>query len=172
MKRRNRKVTSIVTAAMIAALYVVLSYVSHAFGLASGAIQIRISEALTILPVFTPAAIPGVTIGCLLFNLLSGAPAPDVVFGTIASLLGALGTHRIAKLLKGRKVMPYLLAVPPIFANACIIPWVLKVAYHLSETYWYFFITVGLGEVISCGVFGIILYFSVKPFANSLFRHI
>ena len=69
---RNKKVLLIVQAALIAAIYVVLTYFISAFNLASGAIQVRISEALTILPVFTPAAIPGLFIGCLLSNLLTG----------------------------------------------------------------------------------------------------
>ena len=170
MKRRNQKVMSIVTAAMIAALYVVLSFFSSLFGLASGAIQIRISEALNILPVFTPAAIPGVTIGCLLFNLLSGAPMPDVVFGTIATFLGVLMTGNIAKRLQGKKYMPFLAALPPIFSNACIIPWILKTAYGMEELYWYLFLTVGIGELLSVGVFGLFLYCSLKPFQKMLFR--
>lgn len=170
MKRRNRRVTFIVTAAMIAALYVVLSLVSNAFGLASGAIQLRISEALTILPAFTPAAVPGLAIGCLLFNLLSGAAMPDVIFGTIATLLGAIGSWRIATLWRGKRFMPFLLPLPPVFWNACIIPWVLKVAYGLTDVYWYLFATVGLGELLSCGVLGLLLYSSVKPVARFLFK--
>ena len=172
MKRRNQNVTFLVTAAMIAALYVVLSFLSNAFGLASGAIQIRVSEALTILPAFTPAAVPGLAIGCLLFNLLSGAAMPDVVFGTIATLLGAIVTKHLAKQLKDKKYMPFLLPVPPVFANACIIPWVLKTAYGLGDAYWYLFATVGLGEIISCGILGLILYFSLKPFRRILFHDI
>ena len=95
--RKNSNIMSLVTAAMISALYVVLSFVSNAFGLASGAIQIRISEALTILPYFTVAAIPGVTIGCILFNLLSGAAILDVIFGGLASFIGAISSWFIGK---------------------------------------------------------------------------
>ena len=81
---RNSKVQFIVHAAMIAAIYVVLTYFISAFNLASGAIQVRISEALTILPYFTPAAIPGLFVGCLLANLLTGAAIYDVIFGARA----------------------------------------------------------------------------------------
>ena len=158
------------TAAMIAALYVVLSFFISTFGLASGAIQIRISEALTVLPVFTASAVPGVTIGCLLFNILSGAAMPDIIFGTIATFIGAIFTRDIACRFKNKKWMPYLLPIPPIFANACIIPWVLKIAYGLGDAYWYLFVTIGLGEIISCGVLGLILYFTLKPFRQILFR--
>lgn len=171
MKRRNQTVTMIVTAAMIAALYVVLSFLINTFSLASGAIQFRVSEALTILPAFTSAAVPGVTIGCFLFNLLSGAPLPDIIFGTIATFLGAIGSRLIAKQLRGKKWMPYILPLPPIFANACIIPWVLKTAYGVTDVYWYLFATVGIGEVLSCGVLGIILYISLRPFAHILFHN-
>ena len=170
MKRRNQRVIFVVTAAMIAALYVVLSFVSNAFGLASGAIQLRISEALTVLPAFTPAAIPGLAVGCLLFNLLSGAAMPDVVFGTFATLLGAIGSWGIAKAWKGKSFMPFLLPLPPVFWNACIIPWILKTAYGFTDVYWYLFATVGIGELLSCGVFGLILYFALKPVARFLFK--
>ena len=98
---RNKKVLFIVQAAMIAALYVVLTYITNLLGLASGSIQIRFSEALCILPVFTPAAIPGLWLGCLLANTLTGAIVYDIVFGSIATLLGAVGTY----LLRRHKVL-------------------------------------------------------------------
>ena len=168
MKRKSN-IMSLVTAAMIAALYVVLSFVSNMFGLASGAIQIRISEALTILPYFTAAAIPGVTIGCILFNLLSGAALLDVIFGGLASLIGAIGSWFLGKAAKKVSWMKFLVPVPPILANAFIVPWVLKTAYGFTDVYWYLFLTVGIGEILSCGVLGIILYISLKPFRKFLF---
>ncbi len=76
---------------MIAAIYIVMTMFINTFNLASGTIQVRISEALTVLPFFTPAAVPGLFIGCLLSNLLTGAMLPDVIFGSLATLLGALG---------------------------------------------------------------------------------
>ena len=94
---RNKKVLFLTQAAVIAAIYVVLTIFISAFNLASGAIQVRISEALTILPFFTPAAIPGLAIGCLLSNLLTGAAVYDVVFGSLATLLGAVGTYLLRK---------------------------------------------------------------------------
>ena len=84
----NKKTTFIVHAAVIAALYVVLTLIANALGLANHAIQIRISEALTILPLFTPAAIPGLFIGCILANFLTGCLIWDIVFGSLATLLG------------------------------------------------------------------------------------
>ena len=139
-------------ASLIAALYVVLTIISNFAGLASGVIQLRLSEMLTILPVFTPAAIPGLAVGCAVANLATGCALWDVAFGTLATTLGALGTYYI-----GRK---YLYAGPafPIAANALIVPKVLQVVYGAEGTYWYFMLTVGIGEILSCGVLGIILY--------------
>ena len=161
---------SLVTAAMIAALYVVLSFAVRLLGLDSGAIQVRVSEALTILPYFTPAAIPGLTIGCLLFNLLSGAAVLDVIFGTLATLAGAVGSRFIGKAAKKVSWLKYLVAVPPILANAFIVPWILKTAYGLSDAYWYLVATVGIGEIISCGVLGMMLMTALMPIRNVLFE--
>lgn len=150
MKKTNKSTVSVrylTTAAIIAALYVVLTGVSAMLGLASGVIQVRLSEALTVLPYFTPAAVPGVTIGCLLANLLTGAPLPDIIFGTLASLLGVLG----ASFLRKHK---YLVAIPTILSNAIIIPLVLQYAYSVPDAFWYLVLTVGAGEVISAGFFG------------------
>lgn len=143
-------------ASLIAALYVVLTIISNFAGLASGVIQLRLSEMLTILPVFTPAAIPGLAVGCAVANLATGCALWDVVFGTLATTLGALGTYYI-----GRKY-PYAGPAFPIAANALIVPKVLQVVYGAEGTYWYFMLTVGIGEILSCGVLGIILYRMLK----------
>ena len=140
----------LVQAAMIAALYVVLTYIANAMGLASSAIQIRFSEALTILPYFTPAAIPGLFVGCFLSNILTGCAIPDIIFGSIATLIGALLTRRLRK-------CKWLAPVPPILANTLIVPFVLLYAYGIQPL-WLSFITVGIGEVISCGVLGMLLF--------------
>ena len=122
---RNKKVLFLTQAAVIAAIYVVLTIFISAFNLASGAIQVRISEALTILPFFTPAAIPGLAIGCLLSNLLTGAAVYDVVFGSLATLLGAVGTYLLRK-------HKFLCTLPPVIANMVIIPFVLRYGYGLA----------------------------------------
>ena len=139
-------------ASLIAALYVMLTIISNFAGLASGVIHLRLSEMLTILPVFTPAAIPGLAVGCAVANLATGCALWDVAFGTLATTLGALGTYYI-----GRK-FPYAGPAFPIAANALIVPKVLQVVYGAEGTYWYFMLTVGIGEILSCGVLGIILY--------------
>lgn len=160
MKRNQTR--EIAFGGIIAALYVILTYVANAFGLASGVIQVRISEALTILPVFTVAAIPGVTIGCLLANLLTGCAFWDIVFGSVATLLGAVGTRLLRR-------HPYIAWIPPVVSNMAIIPVVLQKVYNVPDAWWYLVITVGIGEVISCGVLGIILYqVSCKVLPNDL----
>lgn len=142
-------------AAMIAALYVVLTFLSNALGLANGAIQLRISEALTVLPFFTPAAIPGLFVGCLLSNILTGCAPFDILFGSIATLLGAVGTG----LLKRWK---WAAPVSPILANTLIVPFVLMYVYELPGGIFYFMLTVGIGEVLSCGLLGMLLLHIVK----------
>lgn len=149
-------------AAIIAALYVVLTYLAGMLGLASGAIQIRFSEALTILPVFTPAAIPGLFAGCILSNLFTGCALPDIVFGSLATLIGAVCTRKLRKL-------PYLAPVPPIIANTVIVPFVLLYAYGVKPL-WLSFLTVFAGELISCGILGMLLYFVMKKQAAHIFE--
>lgn len=146
----NRKTRFLTQSALIAALYVVLTYISAAMGLASGAVQIRISEALTILPMFSFAAVPGLFAGCLAANILTGAAIWDIVFGAAATLLGALGTYYLGK-------NRYLAALFPIAANTLIIPFVLKLAYGVAEGYLFLFFTIFVGEFISCGICGVIL---------------
>lgn len=138
--------------AIIGALYIILTLISNAAGLANGVIQIRISEALCCLPMMIPAAVPGLFVGCLLSNLLTGAAFLDVVFGSIATLIGAIGTYYMRNV--KRKILGLL---PPIIANTAIIPVVLLKVYGFEGSFWYFVITVLIGEVISAGVLGYIL---------------
>ena len=152
---RNSKALMVATGGVIAAMYVVLTVIANALGLASGAIQVRFSEALTILPVFTPAAIPGLTVGCVLANLITGCAPWDVVFGSLATLIGALGTWLLRK-------KPMLAWIPPVISNVAIVPIVLQKVYGVPDAWWYLALTVGAGEIISCGVLGLLLYHSLK----------
>ncbi len=161
---KTKKVMFLTHAATIAALYVVLTLIANAMGLANYAIQVRFSEALTILPFFTPAAIPGLFVGCLLSNLLTGGAVLDVIFGSLATLLGAAGTY----LLRRHK---WLAPVPPIIANTLIIPFVLSYVYHFEGSIPYFMITVGIGEVISCGILGMILLNVLQKYAVFTYTH-
>ena len=161
MNKKGRY-SALTQAGIIAALYVVLTYLAAGFDLASGAVQVRVSEALTILPYFTQAAIPGLTIGCLLANLLVGSLPSDIVFGTLATLLGALGTRALRN-------NRYLCALPPVVSNMLIIPFVLSYAYHIPGSIPLMMLTVGLGEFLSCFILGELLIDALRPFREKLF---
>lgn len=160
---RNKKVLFTTQAAMIAALYVALTMLANALGLANHAIQVRFSEALTILPYFTPAAIPGLTIGCVISNLLTGCMPLDVVFGSCATLLGAVGTYLLRK-------YKWAAPLPPIIANTIIVPFILAYVYRAEGTIPYFMLTVGIGEVISCGILGMILLGVLEKYRHVIFK--
>ena len=158
----NYSVRGLIHGGMIAALYVALTFVSAQLGLSSGVIQLRLSEALCILPVFTPAAIPGLAIGCMLANAMTGGIILDVVLGSIATLIGAVGT----RLLRSHTV---LAVAPPILANAFIVPFVLRYGYGMPDAVWYMMITVGAGELLSAGALGLILYKAIYRQADRIF---
>ena len=152
----KRNTLSLTRAALIAALYVILTFISQMFGLASGVIQIRLSETLTVLPLFYKEAIPGLWIGCIIANILTGCAPWDVVFGSLATLLGAIGTYYI-----GRK-KPILGPIFPIISNMVIVPLVLQAVYGVKESFIFLAVTVGIGEVICCGLLGWQLYKALK----------
>lgn len=156
MSKMSSKTINLTRASLIAALYVVLTLIANLAGLASGVIQLRLSEMLTILPVFTWAAVPGLTIGCVIANLITGCALWDVVFGSLATFLGALGTYYI-----GRK-KPKLGPVFPIVSNTVIVPKILQIVYGAEGAYIYLAVTVGIGELLSCGLLGLLLYKLLK----------
>ncbi len=171
---KNQKVKFIVHAAVIAAIYVVLTYLTNLFHLASGVIQVRVSEALCVLPFFTPAAIPGLFLGCLLSNLLTGGIIWDVIFGSLATLLGALGTRHFSAVSRKKagtaaKVCRLPALLSPIVANTVIIPPILYYAYGFPGSIPYFMLTVGAGEVISCGILGFLLLKVLEKYQKYIF---
>lgn len=147
---------------MIAAIYVVLTVVFAPFSF--GEVQVRVAEALTILPFFTPAAIPGLFIGCLIGNVLGGALLPDIIFGSLATLVGAVGSY----LLRRNR---YLVPLPPIAANTLVVPFILKYAYGLALPIPFMMLTVGIGEVISCGVLGFIILTALSKYRLLIFKN-
>lgn len=159
---QSGKVLFIAQAAMIAAIYVVLTLIGASFSY--GEVQVRISEALTILPAFTPAAIPGVFLGCLISNILGGCILPDIIFGSLATLAGAVFTWML------RNKSKYLAPLPPIIANVLVVPFVLKYSYMVPLPIPFMMLTVGIGEVISCGVLGLILYTALNRYRGLLFK--
>ena len=149
-------------ASMIAAIYIIVTWLFAPFGF--GEIQVRISEALTILPAFTPAAVPGLFVGCLIGNILGGAILPDIIFGSIATLLGACFTY----LLRNRN--KFLAPLPPIISNILIVPFVLHYGYQVPLPIPFLMGTVGIGEVISCGILGMIVYTILDKHRVAIFR--
>ena len=159
---RNKNINFLTQAAMIAAIYVVLTYVFAPFSF--GEVQVRIAEALTILPVFTPAAIPGLFVGCLIGNILGGAILPDIIFGSLATLIGAFFTYQL------RDKNKFLAPLPPIAANTIVVPFVLRYGYGVALPIPFMMLTVGVGEVLSFGVLGMVLYFALRKYKNIVFR--
>ena len=161
MKRKSY--LPITQAALIAALYVALTFVANFFGLSSGAIQLRLSEALTILPFFTKSAVPGLFVGCIIANLLTGCAIWDIIFGSIATLLGAIFTYLLRK-------HKFLAPIPPIIANTLIVPFVIAFVYGSEHSRPFLMVTVGIGEILSCGVLGMALLFALYKHKERIFK--
>lgn len=159
---KEKKVVLMTQAAMIAAIYVALCMLFAP--VSYGPVQLRLAEALTVLPFFTPAAIPGLFIGCLTANLMGGAIVLDVVCGSIATLIGAVGTYLLGK--KSR----YLAPLPPIAANALIVPFVLYYGYGEPLPIPFMMLTVGAGEVLGCGVLGMVLLTALSKVKSHVFK--
>ena len=158
---RNTKVMNLTQGAMIAACYVVLCLVFEP--ISYGGVQVRIAEALTILPLFTPAAIPGLFIGCIIANVIGGGIVLDVVFGSIATLIGAVGTYML------RNRSRWLAPVPPILANTIIVPFVIFYGYGTPIPIPLLMLTIGAGEVIGCGILGLLLAKGLERMPSGIF---
>ncbi len=158
----NKKTLFLTEAAVIAAIYTALVLMFQPISF--GPIQFRIAEALTILPYFTPAAIPGVTIGCLLSAFFTGADVLDLVFGSLATLIAAFLSYQLRR-------NKYLVPIPPIVANALIIPWVLRYAYDIPDAIPFMMLTVGAGEVFAAGILGLVLLFALNRVKHIVFRN-
>ena len=142
--------------ALVAALYVAFTYLSALVGLASGAIQFRVSEALCILPVFMPEATVGLFIGCFFANLLTGSTAIDIILGSIATLIGAIG----ARMMRGVR-HKFLLGVPTVLANVILVP--LAILYSAMGSITFSALVpialgVALGEIVCACILGAFLY--------------
>ena len=167
--QNTSKVRYIAQAAVIAALYAALTYAANFFNLAYGAVQFRFSEALTILPLFTPAAIPGLTLGCFLSNLTSPFGIVDWVFGSAATLLGALAVRWVSKI--RFKDFPLLSPLMPVLFNAVIIGFEIACfsdsgLFAFTHFSWAIFtssaLSVGIGELAVCYVLGVPLYYALQ----------
>ena len=148
LNNQQKQIPNIAQGAVIAALYVVLTMLFAPISF--GPMQVRISEMLTILPLFTPAAVPGLFVGCLLANILGGAVALDIIFGSLATLIGAA----LGRMLRMNR---WLVPVPAVISNALIIPLVLKYGYGVDLPYLLQVVYIGVGEILGCYVLGEIL---------------
>lgn len=157
---KNKNTLFLVQAAAIGAIYVVLTLVFAP--LSFGEVQIRFSEALTVLPYFTPAAIPGLFVGCIIANFLGGAIPIDILFGSIATLIGAVFTYRL-------RSCKWFVPIPPIVANAVIVPFVLYYGYGINLPIPFMMLTVGAGEILSCGVIGMVLLTALSKYQHVIF---
>ncbi len=157
----NKKTLFLTEAAVIAAIYTVLVVAFQPISF--GPIQFRIAEALTILPFFSPAAIPGVTIGCFLSALFTGADVLDMIFGSMATLIAAFLSYKLRR-------HRFLVPIPPIVANALIIPWVLRFAYDIPDAIPYMMLTVGIGEFLAVGLLGMLLLFALDKVKHIIFK--
>ena len=172
MKKSNKKrVLALCQAGIIAALYVTLTYFAMLLGLDKNAIQVRFSEALCILPVFFPEAIGGLFVGCLLANVLTGAAALDIALGPVATLVGALGAYLIGVIIRKKNLKSFffkcLVPIPTILANTIVVPFVVYICYTAPSEQTlallpYYALTVFIGEVISAGILGMMLYAAVE----------
>lgn len=159
---KSKNTLFITEAAVIAAIYTVLVLI---FQLSSfGPVQFRVAELLTVLPYFTPAAIPGVTIGCFLSAVITGAAGLDIVFGSLATLIAAILSYCLRR-------YKYLVPIPPIVVNALVVPWVLKYAYGEAQPVSFMMLTVGAGELFAAGVLGMILLLSLDKIKHFVFRN-
>ena len=160
---RNNKTSYLTQSAAVAAVYVLLTMLAAAMGLSSGQIQVRFSEALTILPCFLPAAVPGLFVGCILANVLTGCAVWDVVFGSLATLVGALVTRAL------RKKSRFLAPVGPIAANTLIVPLVLRHVYGVPGSLPYLALTIFIGEFAACGILGMALLLALQKHSAQIF---
>ena len=160
----NKKIINLVHGALIAAIYAAATYLSAVFGIAYGSIQLRFSEALTVLSVFTPAAIPGLTVGCILGNISSPFGVWDIVFGSAATLIASLAAVKLKNItVKG---LPILSILMPVIFNSLIVGAEITAlmpsdsaslaAFALSA------LEVGAGELTVCLIGGIPLYYAIK----------
>ncbi len=160
---KNRTMRRIAYGAIVAALYVVLTELTTLVGFSSGAIQFRLSESLCVFPAFLPEAIPALGIGCIISNFLAGGSIVDVIFGSLATVIGAVGAYCLRR-------HRYLIPLPTVFANTLIIPFVLRYLYDFPGAHWYFTLTVAVGELVCAYLLGIMLHRVLDKYQTVLFK--
>ena len=157
----SKKTKFLTHAALIAALYTALTLLSYAFGLDKGAIQLRLSEALAVLPIVSGAAVPGLFVGCFLSSLICGGHPLDVIFGSLVTLTAAVACRAMRPLAR-RPIGTFLAPLPNILLNALLIPILLIFVYGVPDAYPFLVLTVGIGELLTSGVLGVLLLLAIK----------
>ena len=148
----------VVIPALIAALYCALVFIF--MPVSFGTVQIRVAEALTVLPYFTPSAIYGLFIGCLLANIIGGAGILDIILGSLSTLVAAFLTYKVKN--------KWLAPVPPIVINMFVIGYALNVYYGMN--YWLAVVSVGAGQLVSCMGLGMLLLLQLEKYKERLFE--
>lgn len=159
----QKPVLYLTRAAAIAALYVVLTMVFAPISFGTSGIDIRIAEALTVLPAFLGEAVPGLFVGCLIANILGGGVIWDIIFGSLATLIGAV----VARKLRSNR---WLVPIPAVVANTIIIPFVLRYGYGVNIPLPLLFLSIAGGEFLSAYVLGQILYTVLDKFGKGIFE--
>ncbi len=159
MRKNKSSALFLTRGAIISALYVVLTYLSALLGLSGGVIQFRLSEALCVLPIFFAEAVPGLSVGCIIANIITGANPFDILFGSVATLLGALGARALRKL---PKRLIWLAALPTVVANSIIVPPVIIFTYGSATAYPLILLSVAIGEILCAGLLGYMFYLTLK----------
>ncbi|MCK5758688.1 MAG: QueT transporter family protein [Clostridiales bacterium] len=156
-KKRKIDAAFISRAAVIGALYaaLTLALAPISFGL----IQFRIAEALTVLAFYTPAAVPGLFIGCLMANIVGGLGIVDIIFGSLATLIAAYMTYKIKN--------KFLAPLPPVLINALVVGPI--VAFYVAVPFYLGMLYVGLGQLVVCYILGLPLLIALKPHSERLF---
>ncbi len=165
LSRARRRTRFVTQAAMIAAIYAMLTYACALF--AQGALQFRVGEAMMILPYFTPAAIPGLVIGYLIGYFLVGS-LWDAIFGGIAAGVAAVIIYLIGRYLGKFRFAKYLASIPPIITTSIVMPLILMYVYNSTETYWLLLFMCASGETITCFGIGQLFFRFVEKYRTHL----
>jgi uncharacterized membrane protein len=158
MKNKKIDVRFLAQAAVIAAVYsaITLALAPLSYGL----VQFRVAEALTVLPFFTPAAIPGLFVGCLISNIIGPNGILDIIFGSFSTLAAAYMTYKIKS--------KYLAPIPPVVINALVVGPI--VAYYVDVPFYAGMLYVGLGQLVVCYMLGLPLLLAMEPFSPGIFK--
>ncbi|MEA4869735.1 MAG: QueT transporter family protein [Christensenella sp.] len=161
-RAKNLTVRELVRGAIIAAVYALLTIALAP--ISSGLIQCRVSEAMSVLPYFTVAAVPGLFVGCLIANLLTGAPFYDVIFGSLATLAAAYLTYLLR-----RRAPRWLAPLPSVVVNALVVGALLTYVYDIGVGYWAAAAYVAIGQAIACFALGLPLMSLLNTYRKKLF---